>query len=116
MSVVPTIRVAVYKIRNELAHCSIEQGTGGVPDDGYFYVLQNSLTAGRFRKLPDARKLYDSLTQGAPRNPAVPLSVDELIQIDMHRMSNKELIWQPEDFRRVERKTRGRAKHGGGRP
>lgn len=106
----------MYRIRNDNAECSIEQGTVQVPDDGYFYVLQKGSTAGRFRKLPEARNLYDSLTAGAPRNPSAPLSIDELIRMDMNRVSNKELIWQPEDFRRVERKTRGRAKHGGGRP
>jgi hypothetical protein len=98
---------------------SIEEGTKGVPNDGRYYVIHNGAKVGGFRSLAQATKRYMEIkaTLDLPaRGDTGGLSIDEVRRLDMERMSNKALIWSPEDFARVDRKTRARPKHGGGRP
>jgi hypothetical protein len=108
----------VYRQRLPDYELSIEQLTANVPDDGYYYVVLRGSLEGRFRSLGQAKSLYAHLKAEIgyqPPAPPEPASPEEIQQRRMGAQSNKTLLWTAEDFARVERKTRGRPKHGGGR-
>ncbi len=97
---------------------SIEQLTARVPGDGYYYVLLNGVERGRFKSLSQATNLYARLKTEVGFQPPPkpkPLTPEQIRQREMDAQSNKSLLWTAEDFERVDRKTRGRPKHGGGR-
>lgn len=97
---------------------SIEQGTSSVPDDGYYHVLHKGARVGRYRSLAKATERYRTIKDSLgikPPPPPEPISLEEMIRSDMHAKPNKMLLWSEEDFRRLDRMTRGRPKHGGGR-
>lgn len=94
---------------------SIEQGTEKVPDDGLYYVVFRGEQKGRFRSLKQATKSYDAIKATLNIVPALtssPPPLAEVLQREMETRSNKSLIWEKEDFIRVERKTgrRGRVR------
>lgn len=109
----------MYRQRVDGYDLSIERGTPSVPADGYYYVILRGEQRGRFRSLAQATRLYAQLKaeMGYQAPPAAPSpSADELHRRHMDAQSNKSLLWTDEDYARVDRKTRGRPKHGGGRP
>jgi hypothetical protein len=108
----------MYRQRLPNHDLCIEQGTPNVPSDGCYYVLLNGREQGRFRSLAQALKAYTRLKTEIgykPPTPPPPASPEEIRRREMDAQSNKSLLWTEEDFARVDRKTRGRPKHGGGR-
>lgn len=102
---------AMYRVMHPLAECSIEQGTNRVPDDRGFYVLSKGEIIRRFRTLAEAKKLYAQLIRPfASPGTRQKISLTELVVLDMARVSNQALFWEPEDFARYDRNRRGRPK------
>lgn len=93
---------------------SIEQDTDAVPSDGFYYVIQNGVQRGRYRSLPQAQKRYSEIKKTLDIKPPPerkPVSSTEAWERELAAQSNKSLLWDNEDFARVERKTQGRPKH-----
>lgn len=90
---------------------SLERGTENVPDDGHYYLIVRGEIAKRFRNEKAARTEYLALRAVyLAAHPVVKEKVDleRVISDDQIRLSNKELIWDSEDFARVERATKRR--------
>lgn len=98
----------MQKVTNSRADVSIEQDTERVPKDGKFYVLRGSEVIGVFRTMREARRKYEELVPRNPRATKPKTTVRELMEADMLTKSNKELLWTPEDYQRVQRKTWGK--------
>ncbi|MBI2954825.1 MAG: hypothetical protein HYY30_10965 [Chloroflexi bacterium] len=94
------------------ANLSLERATENVPNDGRFHLMLNGKIVKSFRFEKAAQAEYRALRKAyLDEHPVEPARVDiaDVIREDHNRMSNKELIWSPEDFERVERMTkRGR--------
>lgn len=108
----------MYSQRLPAYELSIEQSTENVPADGYYYVVLRGSVKGRFRSLGQAKHFYARLKAEVGYEPPPqpePASPEEMQHRRMAAQSNKTLLWTAEDFARVDRKTRGRPKHGGGR-
>ena len=104
----------MYRQRLPGAELSIEAGTPDVPNDGRYYVLLSGTIKGRFRSLQQALRCYQTVRKSLnlpPPSPVEPPGPEEVWRRDMDSMSNKSLLWNDEDFARVDRKTRGRPKH-----
>ncbi len=95
---------------------SVESGTSAGPDDGYYYVRLRGEVMGRFKAKSRALAKYAEIKATLPieRTPA-RIDAAGILRREMAAVSNKELLWTREDFARVERMTRGRPRHGGGR-
>jgi hypothetical protein len=102
----------MYRQRLEAHDLSIEQDTENVPGDGFYYVRHRGEQRGRFRTLAQATRLYNEIkaTLKVETAPPAPLSVAEIRRREMDTRSNKSLIWDEEDFKRVDRKTSGKPK------
>jgi len=102
----------MYRQKLEGHDLSIEQETENVPADGYYYVLHRGAHQGRFRSLAQATRRYNELKAALRIEvaPPPPPTFEEIRRREMESMSNKSLIWDEEDFKRVERKTTGKPK------
>jgi len=94
---------------------SVEEGTENVPNDGFYYVFLQGVQKGRFRTLKLAIKTYESLKNTLnlpPRSNTPPPPLAEILRREMETQSNKSLIWEQEDFIRVQKSTgrRGRVR------
>lgn len=102
----------VFRQSFPAANLSLERATENVPDDGRCHLIVNGEIVKSFRSEKAAQAEYQTLRRAyLEQHPIEPTKVDinEVIREDHNRMSNKELIWSPEDFERVERMTkRGR--------
>jgi len=103
----------VYRQRLPNYPLSIEEGTEGLPADGWFYVIHDGATVGRFRSLSQAQKAYKGIKDTLDLAPveAPPPNFADIRRREMDAMSNKSILWTDEDFNRVDRKTKGRPKH-----
>ena len=103
----------MYRQRLDGYDLAIEEGTSRVPGDGYFYVVHNGEIEGRFRSLAQARKLYKTIREAVgieKPKPRKALSAEELYRLATNAQSNKSLLWNAEDFSRVDRMTKGKPK------
>ncbi len=94
---------------------SLEQDTENVPADGAYYVLLNGKPKGRYRSLKLAMKRYEELKATlniAPRPSPPPPPLEEVLRRELETRSNKSLIWDQQDFARVDKMTsrRGRVR------
>ena len=99
----------VFRQSLPAANLSLERATENVPDDGRFHLLVNGGIVKSFRHERAAQAEYQALRKAyLDQHPIEPSRVDisDVIREDHNRMSNKELIWGPEDFERVERMTK----------
>jgi hypothetical protein len=106
--------MAMYRQSLPDHNLSIEQDTDAVPSDGFYYVIQNGVQQGRYRSLAQAQKRYTEIkkTLDIKQPPErKPVSSTEAWERELASQSNKSLLWDNEDFARVERKTQGRPKH-----
>ncbi|MBI4318285.1 MAG: hypothetical protein HY675_07335 [Chloroflexi bacterium] len=93
------------------AELSLERATENVPDDGRFHLIVNGVVVKSFRFEKAAQTEYQALRKAyLHEHPIKPSKVDisDVIREDHNRMSNKQLIWGPEDFERLERMTKPR--------
>lgn len=92
----------MYRQFNERAGISIEQGTGKVPDDGKYYVLQDGEIVGSFKSLKEAEETYRKLVEekALPPLEAPPkLSTEQLLAKEWDLRSNKSLLAQPPSYK-----------------
>ncbi len=92
---------------------AIEKKTARVPDDGHYYVILDGTKVARYRALAKAQEHFKELKRSLPVRPSTektPMRKEDLLRRITESMSNKELVWSPEDHARVERETRGRPK------
>lgn len=93
------------------AKLSLERATESVPDDGCFHLIVDGVLAKRFRSEKAAQAEYQALRKTyLDEHPKqrTKVNLDEIVREDHSRLSNKELIWGPEDYERVERMTKRR--------
>lgn len=91
----------MYRQFNERAGISIEQGTGKVPDDGKYYVLQDGEIVGTFKSLKKAEGTYKKLIKEKrlpPLETPAKLSREQILKSAWDLRSNKSLLgdgWSP---------------------
>ncbi len=101
----------VFRQSFPAADLSLERGTDAVPSDGLFHLLVSGRIVKSFRSAKAARAEYQKLRRAyLDQHPVQRSAVDvhDVLRDDFNRLSNKELIWTPEDFERIERMTRRR--------
>ena len=101
----------VFRQSFPAANLSLERATENVPDDGCFHLLIDGVIVKSFRSEKAAQTEYRALREAyLGQHPIEQAKVDfnEMVREDQNRLSNKGLIWEPEDFVRVERATKRR--------
>lgn len=86
----------MYRQYNQRANLSIENGTGAVPLDGKYYVINDGNLVRGFRGLKAAQELYQKLLQEKDLPPLKKdgsrLSLGQMLISDWSLRSNKSLL------------------------
>lgn len=101
----------VFRQSFPAANLTIERATENVPNDGCLHLIVNGVIVKSFRSKKAAQTEYQERRKAyLDQHPVQQekANLDDVIGEDHNRLSNKELIWGPEDFERVERMTKRR--------
>lgn len=100
--------------RQALTHhdLAIEKGTTRAPDERQYHVIFEGHVIAKYRSLSHARRHFERIkaTLNIPSQPHMPLDKQQIGDKLLETVSNKQLLWDAEDFARVQRKTQGKPK------